>query len=58
MLYLVGLGLSLPVSTDELKIRPVAGSMSAVQNLLQTAALFYLFKRNSSVWFKRVKTTA
>lgn len=58
ILYLLGLGVSLPFLYYELRRSPMGGFMFILQSLLQTVALFFLFKRSSGVWFKRGTSTA
>ena len=57
VLFLAGIPFFLPNLTKELKRNPLVATISVVQVLLQTGALFLLFKSASAVWFKKGRAT-
>lgn len=56
--FLLGLPMLVPDFLEMLDANPIVGLLSAIQVILQIAALCFLFTGNSRVWFKPSEPSA
>ena len=55
IIFLLGVPFAIPMYTQELKRNFLSGSLSIFIALLQSVAVFLLFRKNSNLWFKASK---
>ncbi len=56
VLFIVGIPFSVPFLLNSLAANPISGLLGIAQTVVQAVALFFLFLKPSSDWFRQFKT--